>query len=145
MGDFFTRILFLSDTTMMKLALGLTSLIWPLLELYERDSFGIVSFLFLLYGSFSLWKILEQKLPLWIYKINTFLGATIWTFEAWHNIIVGDDDILHIVLACVFALLSLWLLIRHGDTNKFINRKICKNDKVCIHNIIEDRRGEIRK
>ena len=114
-------LIFKSNTNPTKFAMGIASISWGLFDLFRS---GISTFyvLLVLYGICMIWRVFDYKQRPLIATYIFFLGAILWTYDAWLNLLISDTITSHIVLPIIVAAQSLWLLLRVG-TGEIIGKQ----------------------
>ena len=131
-------LIFKSHTTPTKFMMAIASISWVIFEYYMHGYLHFFFWLVLLYGIGLIWRIFDYSHRSILPKILYTLGATLWSYEAWVNILIGDIHSDHLLLPVVFSLSSLWLLLRCG-TGEIINKNLKHYCTMYNLPIIEDR------
>lgn len=110
---------FKSDINPTKFIIGLASMIWPITELLINHKINLFFVLMFLYGLGLFWRIFDYKhRPACSFTLST-IGASLWTYETWSNVIHNLDasnvEIIDILGPGIMAITSLWILMRSGS------------------------------
>lgn len=109
------NLIFKSHTVPTKFMLGMTSIIWSITEYQMHHKLSIFFILIFLYGISMFWRIVDNSHRAIIAPFFAGMGAILWSYEAWVNILREETISSHIILPCVFAVAALWLLLRCGS------------------------------
>lgn len=119
------NLIFKSHTNPTKFMMGVTSIMWPIIEYINSGSISLFFLIVMLYGIGILWRTIDYMHRPIISTTITSVGAILWSYAAWLNIFIADAVSSHIVLPVTFALASLWLLLRcgTGETQHYLITK----------------------
>lgn len=113
------NLIFRSHTGPTKFMMGATSIAWPIVEYAMHGHFNSFYLFVFIYGIGMLWRTIDYMHRKFASCSIAMIGAILWNYEAWSNILLVEVVSTHLILPIVFALSSLWLLLR-SDTGELL-------------------------
>lgn len=106
-----------SDISPIKFILGLTSLLWVLIDCYQTNS-GFMLMMFC-YGAWLLWLMVDDEHRKISSTIMSSLGVALWSYELCSTILYDPIDahpVIHYATRIILLFASIWVLIQMGNT-----------------------------
>lgn len=113
-----SKMMFHSDISSTKFTLGLTSLLWVLIDCFDNYQTNLFFKLMMFsYGSWLIWRIFDSTHRKISSTIMSSLGVALWSNELWSTVLYDNFEshpALHYAARIVLLLTSIWVLIRMG-------------------------------
>ena|ERR1035437_10199362 len=112
------KLMFHSDIAPIKFTLGLTSLLWVLLDcLNNFQSNSCFMTMMFFYGAWLIIRLFDNQHRKISSTIMSSLGVALWSYELWSTVLYDSIEVhpaLHYAARIVLLLTSIWVLIRMG-------------------------------